>query len=174
MEMLKKFTFAVLALLLLVLLGSAATPTAAQDNQPYVCRDPRVEWIRLEFHNLPTLPKGVSWTSLADGGTFYDNVYVADALIDYPYNEDGITAGMVILGTTDYTFELRGDADSPACDVALSPIQDDANVPPESTPAPAPAAALCSYQAWDSVRGTYYCYTPLAGGIVPIPSAAAS
>jgi len=43
-----------LAVLMVVLLMAGLAPAAAQDGTLYVCRDPRFEWVRLEFHNIPS------------------------------------------------------------------------------------------------------------------------
>jgi hypothetical protein len=88
----------------------------AQDISITVCRDPYLESPRFEFHNMP-----LSWQDgseafwyLADGATFVDGVFVADA---YPLDSDSELAGQVIVGSTDYSVEVRGDAQTPLCSV---------------------------------------------------------
>lgn len=128
--------------LILVLIILARQPAAAQDTAPTVCRDPRYETVRLEFHNIPQSWQESGWWYLADGASLYGNILVADALTGYEVNESGITAGMAIIGTADYSYELRGDADSPPCDVALSPLQEEG----EATPEPGTPAPVIEYQ----------------------------
>jgi hypothetical protein len=93
-----------------------ASRSEAQDVSISVCRDPYLESPRFEFHNMP-----LSWQDgseafwyLADGATFVDGVFVADA---YPLDSDSELAGQVIVGSTDYSVEVRGDAQTPLCSV---------------------------------------------------------
>ena len=117
------------ATLVIIILGMFS-PTNAQDAPaPYVCRT-SYPTPRFEFHNLPTLADGVGWGIQADGSTLIDGVWIMDALTSYPDNEQGITAGMAVLSTSDYSFELRGDAQTPSC----------AEIQP--TPEPAPALVV--------------------------------
>ena len=161
MGMFKRTSLSVLILLMAILFSASLRPAVAQDTSPYVCRDSHYETIRFEFRNLPVLPDGVNWMYLADGGTFDNNVFVADALLAYPDNPDGITAGMVVLGTTDYSFELRGDSAAPLCDSA-----------PALTDPAAVTANVCISTAINAATGSRYCYTPQAGGLVPLPPSA--
>lgn len=170
--------------------AQSPTPTAPADGSTvYVCRDPRYGTVRHEFHNIPAEwltgnPVGI-WL-LADGFSMYPEagVVVTDALVpeSLGMNNEGVEVGQSILGVTDYSFEIRGDANSPACDPALSPVQEDGSVSAVATPVPTVEPSVssvsvasidsCVYpelKAWNGVRGIYYCYTPInALGVAPI------
>lgn len=101
-------------------------PTQAQDSQPYVCRDTTVESPRYEFHNLPQSWQDgteVYW-SLSNGGGFVEGVLVLDGLLEYEDNAQGIVAGMALVGSTDYSFELRGDASTLDCEPIPEPTSE--------------------------------------------------
>jgi hypothetical protein len=90
----------------------------AQDMSITVCRDTSVDTPRFEFHNLPQSWQDgtqVYW-SLSDGGGFVDGVLYLDALTEYEDNPQGITAGMALVGSVDYSIEVRGDASTPDCE----------------------------------------------------------
>lgn len=97
--------------------------TSAQDNELYVCRDAEIVG-RFEFRNVPQSWLYEGYWYLADGAGMVGNTLVADALTEYPDDESGITAGMVVLGNMDYSVEIRGDVQTPLCELenALMPI----------------------------------------------------
>lgn len=164
-----------LAVLMVVLLMAGLAPAAAQDGTLYVCRDPRFEWVRLEFHNIPADwqdANGVGWWYLADAGAMYGNTLVVDAktTMDYQLEQLGIGVGSAIVGKGDYSESLVGNANSPQCDPAKSPIQEDGLVI-VLTPAPINEPNACPAIAIDYGSMQWYCYTPVASGLIPIPPA---
>ena len=170
----KPYRSLTLIVVLLIRIGVVAAPAAAQDNF-YVCRDPRFATIRMEFHNIPATwqdPDGVGWWYLADGAAMYGKTLVADATVksDPQLEALGIGIGSAIVGKGDYSESLVGNADSSLCDPALSPIQ-----APELvivlTPAPQPVQPACPAIAINRTDNQFYCYTPGAGGVVPVPPA---
>lgn len=175
-----------LAILILSLL--LFQTVAAQDSAGvYVCRDPRFAWVRLEFHNLPQ-----GWVTpndsepgiwyLAAGGYLYEpeRVLIVDGIEpdSIQMNNPGAYPGLAILGLNDYSFELRGDADSPLCDPALSPLQlDELTIilTPQPTPQTQPEPIAldsqnCVKLAYDGATGrAYYCYKTLSDVVPPPP-----
>lgn len=138
----------IVTLWLIVALVVSAMPVQAQDNPLYVCRDPRYATIRLEFHNIPTLDYDYNYWAEGVGG--YGDVLVADALT---VDTDGYLAGTagIIIGDK----PLVGDAHSPLCDVALSPVQDsNYDYPIVLTPEPTQAPVVDSCPAWSNLNGT--------------------
>ena len=173
----KRLFVFVLALIALLLLGNL--PVGAQGDSLYVCRDPRFAWVRLEFHNIPAEWQdlnGVGWWYLADGAAMYGNTLVADALTadtrysNYQLEQLGIGVGSAIVGKGDYTESLVGNEHSLLCDPALSPIQDEA-LEIVLTPEPSPPEPSCPAIAIDYGSMQWYCYTPNASGVIPVPPA---
>lgn len=168
--MVKSFVLIISVMLLVIALAPVNAQSAGTD-QIYVCRDPRFETVRLEFHNIPADwldPDGIGWWYLADGAGLYENILVADALVEYEINDPPTYfAGQAVIGNGDYSVILVGDADSALCDVALSPVQD--GLPIVLTPTPtaiSQQAANCP-AVWQYPYP--YCYTPQANGVIPIP-----
>lgn len=120
----------IVLIVLSLLLIAGFIPLKADDNNIYVCRDMSLESIRLEFRNLPEewLSDQVSWWYLADGATLKDNTLIADALVDYPVNNDDIVPGMAIIGAADYSIEIRGNADSLPCESEATPTPTETEV----------------------------------------------
>lgn len=171
---LKLYRSFTLIVVLLILIGLVAAPAAAQDNL-YVCRDPRFATVRLEFHNIPSSWKdedGVGWWYLADGAAMYGDTLVADAKTtpDYQLEALGIGINSAIVGKGDYSESLVGNEHSELCDPALSPIQDP-DLVIVLTPEPQPVQPACPAIALNSTDNQFYCYTPGAGGVVPVPPA---
>ncbi len=168
----------ILLVLLLVLL--LCTPTKAQDVPVTACRDPRFfNPIRIEFHDIPLSyfvwnSDAPSWGYWAQGVGMYTDVgvMVADAL---DVDTDGYPAGtatFVVYGDAPYSVE--GNADSPLCDVALSPVQDDSLVivlTPEPTADPTEAALTGGRWAVDGTTGKPYYQYKTNGDHVPLPPA---
>lgn len=178
------FEFSLIGLLMLavvaLLVFGLAAPAKAADPV-YACRDMRYETVRIEIHNIPAewfSVDGVGIWMLADGYAFYpeSGVTVMDALVpeSIGMNNPDVYVGEALLGTNDYQFEIHGDADSPACDVSLSPVQEQ-DPPPtsEPTPTPAPVASqplfVCLARANNPATNQPYCYTPRPDGVIPIP-----
>lgn len=111
---------AVLWIIVFILLFVLSSYEAnAQDSELYVCRDASIVG-RFEFRNIPQ-----EWTAywyLADGLTQEGDTLLADALTEYPDDSSGITAGMVVLGNMDYSVEIRGDVQTPMCDLQNAPM----------------------------------------------------
>lgn len=97
--------------------------TGAQDiPAPYVCRDTSVEWVRFQFHNLPTIDVHDTWGWEADGAGGDGEMWIMDALPD---------TGTAALFTSLSDFRLEGDANTPPCDA-----------PAEATPEPTAAPVV--------------------------------
>lgn len=105
----------------LVLAFAAEGRVSAQDTPITVCRDPRVDVVRLEFRNIPLSyfvwnSDSPSWTYWA-GGAAMDTekgVLITDAL---EVDTDGYLAGtaaLVVYG--DEPFTLVGDVNTLLCD----------------------------------------------------------
>lgn len=157
------FTFESVVLWLLVgvvlflMLALGFTQARAQDAEPAICRDTTYPTLRFQVRDIPAAWFAIGVWYLADGANFEGSTWIADALTDYPPNEEGIIAGMVIFGTLDYAHELRGDSNTLPCDES-TPMS-------ESTPCPA--------MAINAATGAPYCYTPQVNGLVPLPHAGA-
>lgn len=164
----------IISVMLLAIASAQANAQSAGTTQIDVCRDPRFETIRLEFHHIPAdwfVWDGPSWGYAAMGVAMYadQGVLVADAL---EVDTDGWAAGTATIYTGTYSesgfeYQLTGDADTALCDVALSPVQD--GLPIVLTPAPAAInqQSVSCPAVWQYPYP--YCYTPQANGVIPIP-----
>ena len=75
-----------------------------------------------------------------------------------------------IVGKGDYSESLVGNEHSLLCDPALSPIQDE-GLEIVLTPEPSPPEPSCPVIAIDYGSMQWYCYTPNASGVIPVPPA---
>lgn len=162
-----------LVVVMVGLLMAGLVPAAAQGDGLYVCRDPRFATIRLEFHNIPAEwqdANGVGWWYLAEGAAMYGDTLVADAITkpDYQLEQLGIGVGSAIVGKGDYSESLVGNAQSDLCDPTLSPIQEEGMVI-VLTPAPTDEPDACPAIAINRTDNQWYCYTPTASGVIPVP-----
>lgn len=118
------------------LFGVRVTQAQAADILPTVCRDMSYPaGIRYEFRNIPQNWIDVTgYWYVADDGAMtqsnYGNIFVADALTSYPADASGIKAGEAVFGTPDYSFILRGTAETLPCNLPVPTT-------PEQTPCPA-------------------------------------
>jgi hypothetical protein len=146
----------VFLLALTVVLASVHAQSNPVDSI-YVCRDPQIETIRLEFRNLPDgafVDLEPSWSYIAAGSELRGNVLVTDALeeatTEYP-------VGTAVIFSGDQTFSVIGDANSPLC-----------SDQPESTPEPAAQQTQPVQEVMSTGRTCVAMYTP--SGVVLVCS----
>lgn len=150
----RSFWLGIVALAIVVIL-IAASRASAQDSIT-VCRDPRFPTGRIEFRGMPdgwNTDPAQGWWILADGSGYYpatehySNTIVADVLVEgevqilgegFPEWEQNIAVGDALIGNGDYTIILKGNAESPECDVSTSPVQEPGYTYPEPTPTTVP------------------------------------
>lgn len=174
----------ILVSLVFLIIASASSLVMAQADGSaiYVCRDSTYETVRHEFHNIPAewfSGETVNIWLLVDGSEFYPElgIVITDALVaESPgMQNEGVEVGQSILGITDYSFQITGDINSPACDIALSPGQNTSvpsSLPSTSIPVSVNSCNYPELRAWDSGKGIYYCYNVVnALGVIPIPAA---